>query len=201
MTPEAALQHPRWKMGQKITVDSATLMNKGLEVIEAHWLFGIEAERIEVLIHPQSVVHAMVEFKDGSVIAQLSVPDMRLPVARALAYPERLDTVVPRLDLAEVGALTFERPDMERFPCLRFAYGALETGGTMPAVLNAANEVAVEAFLRRRLGFSHIPCVIAETMEAHVSREASCLDEVLAADAWARDYAHTALAKHQREKA
>lgn len=201
VTPEAALRHPRWKMGQKVTVDSATLMNKGLEVIEAHWLFGIEAARIEVLIHPQSIVHAMVEFKDGSLIAQLSVPDMRLPIARALAYPERLETVVPRLDLAEVKTLTFERPDVERFPCLHYAYEALETGGTMPAVLNAANEVAVEAFLSRRTSFANISSVIRETMDAHVSRKASCLEEVLTADAWARGYARSTLAKHKGERA
>ncbi len=200
VTPEAALRHPRWKMGEKVTVDSATLMNKGLEVIEAHWLFGIEAGRIEVLIHPQSIVHAMVEFKDGSLLAQLSVPDMRLPIARALAYPERLETVVPRLDLAEVKTLTFERPDIGRFPCLHCAYEALEAGGTMPAVLNAANEVAVEAFLSRRTSFANISCVIRETMDAHVSRKVSCLDEVLTADAWARGYTRAALAKRHGEK-
>jgi len=167
MTPADALKHPSWSMGRKITVDSATLMNKGLEVIEARYLFGVEPESIEVLIHPQSVVHSMVEFRDGSLLAQLSVPDMRGAIAYALSYPERLDAVVPSLDLAAVGSLTFRRPDLVSFPCLSYAFDALREGGTMPAVLNAANEAAVEAFLEGRIGFNDIPAIIKKTMDAH----------------------------------
>lgn len=167
MTPEDALRHPSWSMGRKITVDSATLMNKGLEVIEARYLFGVEPENIEVLIHPQSVVHSMVEFRDGSLLAQLSVPDMRGAIAYALSYPERFEAVMPSLDLAAMGSLTFGRPDLVSFPCLSYACEALREGGAMPAVLNAANEVAVEAFLEGRIGFNDIPAIIKKTMDAH----------------------------------
>ncbi len=186
VTPEEALNHPSWSMGRKITVDSATLMNKGLEVIEAHHLFGMKPEGIEVLVHPQSIVHSMVEFADGSCIAQLSVPDMRGAIAYALSYPERLEGVIERLELPALGKLTFERPDVERFPCLTYAYEALATGGTMPAVLNAANEVAVEGFLSRRIGFSDIPVIIKNTMNEHRREDLDGIEVVLKADSWAR---------------
>ncbi len=183
ITPEEALKHPRWRMGAKITVDSATLMNKGLEVIEAHFLFDLPYERIEVLIHPQSIVHSLVEFRDGSLLAQLSLPDMRLPIAYALAYPERLPLPYPRLSLTEIGGLTFEPPDPVRFPCLSLAYEAGRRGGFWPVALNAANEVAVEAFLSRRLRFDQIPRLIEETL-AHLSfsGKPGSLEEILEAD-------------------
>jgi 1-deoxy-D-xylulose-5-phosphate reductoisomerase len=186
VTPEQACAHPNWVMGRKISVDSATMMNKGLEVIEARWLFGIEPRAIEVVIHPQSIVHSLVEYVDGSLIAQLSNPDMRVPIAHALAYPERIASGARPLDLTAMKDLSFERPDERRFPCLRLAYAALERGGTAPAVLNAANEVAVEAFLARRLPFTGIARVIAETLDAVPAAEASALEAVLAADAQAR---------------
>lgn len=193
VTPEEALNHPSWSMGRKITVDSATLMNKGLEVIEAHHLFGVGPEGIEVLIHPQSIIHSMVEFTDGSCIAQLSVPDMRAAIAYALSYPERLDGVIEPLDLPVLGKLTFERPDLESFPCLSYAYEALRAGGTMPAVLNAANEVAVEGFLAGRVGFNDIPAIIKKTMDAHDKVSLSSIDAVLKADSWARGHAERLL--------
>ncbi|MFQ5895320.1 MAG: 1-deoxy-D-xylulose-5-phosphate reductoisomerase [Nitrospinota bacterium] len=189
VSPAEALRHPNWKMGPKITVDSATLMNKGLEVIEAHWLFGVGADRIEVLIHPQSIVHSMVEFVDGTLLAQLSVPDMRIPIAHALAHPERLPNRLPRLDLAAVKTLTFEAPDMERFPCLPLAFQALREGGTMPAVLNAANEVAVRAFLGEEVGFAEIATTIQATLDLHRPAPVDDLEAVLEADSWARDAA------------
>jgi 1-deoxy-D-xylulose-5-phosphate reductoisomerase len=173
-------------MGRKISVDSATMMNKGLEVIEARWLFDLAPERIEVVIHPQSVVHALVEYADGSVIAQLSNPDMRVPIANALAYPERIESGAQPLDLASIRSLSFEKPDLVRFPCLGLAYAALRAGGTAPAVLNAANEIAVEAFLAGRLRFTGIAEVIAETLEAVPARPAEGLDEIMEADARAR---------------
>ncbi len=187
--PDDALRHPTWQMGRKITIDSATLMNKGLEVIEAHWLFGVPASRIDVLVHPQSIVHSMVELIDGSTIAQLGVTDMRLPIQYAFSYPERWETPLPPLDLATAGALEFLAPDLERFPCLSLAYRALDAGGTMMVVLNAANEVAVDAFLAGRLPFPAIARVIEGTMSAHDVQEAGTLDEVRAADRWARDQA------------
>ncbi|HWM43275.1 MAG TPA: 1-deoxy-D-xylulose-5-phosphate reductoisomerase [Burkholderiales bacterium] len=190
VTPEQACAHPNWVMGRKISVDSATMMNKGLEVIEARWLFDLPAERIEVVIHPQSVVHALVEYADGSVIAQLSNPDMRVPIANALAYPERIDSGAQTLDLASIRSLSFEKPDLVRFPCLQLAYAALRAGGTAPAVLNAANEVAVEAFLAGRLRFTGIAEVSAETLEAVPARAAEDLGEILEADARARREAH-----------
>jgi 1-deoxy-D-xylulose-5-phosphate reductoisomerase len=186
VTPEQACAHPNWVMGRKISVDSATMMNKGLEVIEARWLFEVEPERIEVLIHPQSIVHSMVEYVDGSVIAQLSNPDMRVPIAHALAYPERIASGARPLDLAAMSALSFERPDHERFPCLGLAYAALRAGGSAPAVLNAANEIAVEAFLARRLPFTAIPRVIEETLAAIPGTDADSLEALMQADAAAR---------------
>ena len=186
ITPEEACAHPNWVMGRKISVDSATLMNKGLEVIEASWLFGMPADRIEVLVHPQSVIHSMVEYADGSVIAQLGTPDMRTPIAYALAWPERIDGGAPRLDLRALGALEFAAPDLARFPCLGYAYDALAAGGTAPAVLNAANEVAVAAFLDRRLAFADIARVNAEVMAALPAAPLHSLDDALEADRVAR---------------
>jgi 1-deoxy-D-xylulose-5-phosphate reductoisomerase len=186
VTPAQACAHPNWVMGRKISVDSATMMNKGLEVIEAHWLFDVAASAIEVVIHPQSIVHSLVEYVDGSLIAQLSNPDMRVPIAYALAYPERIASGARPLDLAALKELSFERPDERRFPCLRLAYRALERGGSAPALLNAANEVAVDAFLAGRLSFTGISRVIADTLDAVPAAAAADLDAVMAADAQAR---------------
>ncbi|MBI4987466.1 MAG: 1-deoxy-D-xylulose-5-phosphate reductoisomerase [Rhodocyclales bacterium] len=199
VTPDQACAHPNWVMGRKISVDSATMMNKGLEVIEAHWLFNAPRERIEVVVHPQSVIHSMVEYADGSVIAQLGNPDMRTPIAYALAYPERIQAGVEPLDLCRIGTLDFERPDFMRFPCLRLAYDALERGGNAPAVLNAANEVAVEAFLDRRLAFTRIPAVIEQTLASVSWEEIATLEDVLAADAAGREAArrHAAVPRRQ----
>jgi 1-deoxy-D-xylulose-5-phosphate reductoisomerase len=190
ITVADALQHPTWQMGTKITVDSATLMNKGLEVIEAHWLFGLPSERIRVLIHPQSIVHALVAFRDGSVKAQLAVPDMRIPIAYALSYPHRHPLPVERLDLGAVGCLEFEPPDEERFPCLRLARQALEAGGTMPAVLNAANEVAVAAFLQGAIRFVDIPQLIERALEAFPQLPEPTLEQVLEIDRQVRQFVH-----------
>ncbi len=192
VTPEDALRHPTWSMGPKITIDSATLMNKGLEVIEARWLFDASPDRIDVVVHPQSVVHSLVELRDGSMIAQLGVTDMRLPIQYAFSYPERWRARLPALDLTACGPLDFQSPDTDRFPCLGLAYDALQAGAGFPAVLNAANEVAVAAFLERRLPFTGIPRVIEETLAAavqHVPAELAALDEVRALDAWARRFA------------
>jgi 1-deoxy-D-xylulose-5-phosphate reductoisomerase len=189
VTPDEALRHPTWQMGRKITIDSATLMNKGLEVIEAHWLFGVGPDRIEVVIHPQSIVHSMVELVDGSVIAQLGVTDMRLPIQYACSYPDRWDGALPSLDLSKAGRLEFHPPDHERFPCLGLAYQALRADGTLAVVLNAANEVAVAAFLDGRLGFTSIPTVIERTMNAHRVEGVSTVETVRRADSWARAYA------------
>ena len=186
VTPEQACAHPNWVMGRKISVDSATMMNKGLEVIEAHWLFGVPSERIEVLIHPQSIVHSLVEYVDGSVIAQLSNPDMRVPIAHALAHPERIASGARPLDLAAMRNLAFEAPDLQRFPCLQLAYEALRAGGTAPAILNAANEVAVAAFLAGRMPFTTIASVIEETLDSVGATPADSLAQVLEADAVAR---------------
>ena len=186
----AALQHPTWRMGRKVTIDSATLMNKGLEVIEAHWLFGVSADQIDVVIHPQSIVHSMVEFIDGSVIAQLGITDMRLPIQYACSYPERWPAAsLPMLDLTQCGRLDFHAPARDRFPCLDLAYRALRTGGTLPVVLNAANEVAVEHFLDGRLGFTAISRVIKETLDAHDVQEITTLQMVRRVDNWARECA------------
>jgi 1-deoxy-D-xylulose-5-phosphate reductoisomerase len=186
VTPDQACAHPNWVMGRKISVDSATMMNKGLEVIEARWLFDLEPQRIEVVIHPQSIVHSMVEYVDGSVIAQLSNPDMRVPIAHALAYPERIASGARSLDLAAMQSLSFERPDHARFPCLPLAYEALRAGGTAPAALNAANEVAVAAFLGGRLPFTAIPRVIEATMNAVSGSASMSLESIMEADALAR---------------
>ena len=191
VTPDQACAHPKWVMGRKISVDSATMMNKGLEVIEAHWLFGAPADRIEVLIHPQSVIHSMVSYVDGSVLAQLGNPDMRTPIANALAWPERIESGVAQLDLAQVATLQFERADMQRFPCLQLAYDALRAGGTAPALLNAANEVAVQAFLDLRIGFRQIDKVVAHVIETVPHGAASCIETVLEQDRLARACAET----------
>lgn len=191
--PAQALKHPTWRMGAKITIDSATLMNKGLEVIEARWLFDIPPDRIDVVIHRQSIVHSMVEYRDGSVIAQMGIPDMRGPLAYALNYPERLPLGLPSLDLTKVKSLTFEPPDLKNFPCLGYAREALETGGTMPAVLNAANEVAVGAYLSGRIGFLEIARLIRKTMDGHAPQAAKSLEDVLEADRWGRERALKAI--------
>jgi len=196
VTPKQALKHPNWKMGAKITIDSATLMNKGLEVIEARWLFDTPPSRIEVLIHPQSVIHSMVEYVDGSVIAQLGIPDMRAPLSYALSHPERLALELQPLNLTEIGQLTFMTPDEKRFPCLGYAYEAIRVGGTLPAVLNAANEEAVNAFLKERIKFLDIGKVIRKTMDAYHPTEPKTLEHILEADAWARKRAQQAMAKN-----
>jgi 1-deoxy-D-xylulose-5-phosphate reductoisomerase len=183
-----ALQHPTWRMGRKITIDSATLMNKGLEVIEARWLFGIRADQIDVVIHPQSVVHSMVELVDGSIIAQMGVTDMRLPIQYAFSYPDRWPAPLPALDLARAGRLDFDAPDTRAFPCLTLAYRALEGERSLAVVLNAANEVAVEAFLEGRLPFPSIPSVIEQTMDAHQPAQVATIREVRTVDRWAREY-------------
>ena len=193
VTPEQACAHPNWVMGRKISVDSATMMNKGLEVIEARWLFDVRSQAIEVVIHPQSIVHSLVEYVDGSLIAQLSNPDMRVPIAHALGYPERIASGATPLDLTAMKQLSFERPDERRFPCLRLAYAALERGGTAPAVLNAANEVAVEAFLARRLPFTGIARVISDALDAVPTGDATSLETVMAADDAARRVASSRL--------
>jgi 1-deoxy-D-xylulose-5-phosphate reductoisomerase len=194
VTPDEACAHPNWSMGRKISVDSATMMNKGLEVIEAHWLFGAPRDAIEVVIHPQSVIHSLVEYVDGSVLAQLGHPDMRTPIAQALAAPDRIDVGVARLDLAKLGALSFEKPDLERFPCLSLAYGALASGGSAPIVLNAANEIAVGAFLAEHARFPDIAATCAEALERLPARTIGSLTDALGADAEARRMACELLA-------
>jgi 1-deoxy-D-xylulose-5-phosphate reductoisomerase len=189
VTPEEACNHPNWKMGPKISVDSATMMNKGLEVIEACWLFGVKPDDIEVVIHKQSIIHSMVEYIDGSVLAQMGNPDMRTPIANALAWPERIDSAVDRLNLYEIGQLDFEPVDNQRFPCLSLAYEAIRTGGTGPAVLNAANEVAVEAFLSRSIRYTNIHDVIEKTLASTDIKEVNDLNDVIEADRAARDFA------------
>jgi 1-deoxy-D-xylulose-5-phosphate reductoisomerase len=186
VTPEEAVAHPNWVMGRKISVDSATMMNKGLEVIEAHWLFGAAASQIEVVIHPQSVIHSMVAYVDGSVLAQLGNPDMRTPIAHALAYPDRIVSGVEPIDLAKISQLAFERPDFQRFPCLKLAYDALEAGGTAPAILNAANEIAVQAFLDGRIGFRKIDQIIARVMDCLPHVEVSDIGALMEQDRAAR---------------
>jgi 1-deoxy-D-xylulose-5-phosphate reductoisomerase len=194
-TREQALNHPNWKMGDKITIDCATLMNKGLEVIEAKWLFDYEADAIAVVVHPQSIVHSMVELVDGSIIAQLGVTDMRHAIQYALTFPTRKPTELAPLDFARLSNLTFETPDLERFPCLNLAYEALKKGGTMPAVLNAANEIAVQAFLDGKIGLSQIPRIIESVMNEHETQAVSSLEVVLETDAWARNRAIMKLEK------
>jgi 1-deoxy-D-xylulose-5-phosphate reductoisomerase len=188
-TKAEALKHPTWNMGRKISIDSATMMNKGLEIIEAHWLFGVPADRVRVVVHPQSTIHSMVEFEDGSLVAQLGVTDMRLPIQYALTYPERVGTDLPPLDLDSPLSLDFHPPDRERFPAIGLAYRALEMGGTAPATLNAANEVAVEAFLHDRIGFLSIAEILAETLSRLETRAAGDLETVLEADLRAREEA------------
>ena len=197
VTPEQACAHPNWDMGQKISVDSATMMNKGLEVIEAHWLFEAPPEKIQVVIHPQSVIHSMVAYVDGSVIAQLGNPDMRTPIAHAMGYPDRIESGVSALDMFKVAHLDFEEPDFKKFPCLGLAYQALAAGGNMPAVLNAANEIAVESFLKRRMPFTAIPFMIEHVMKTMRQEEMSTLDDVLRTDEQARDAAQNWLANLQ----
>ena len=193
ITPEQAVAHPNWSMGRKISVDSATMMNKGLEVIEAHWLFGASASQIEVVIHPQSVIHSMVAYADGSVLAQLGNPDMRTPIAHALAYPERIDSGVDAIDLARIGQLEFRQPDRVRFPRLQLAFDALQVGGSAPAVLNAANEIAVQAFLDNQISFSKISTLIAETLSRVPAASVDTLESLLAQDSKARDQARALL--------
>lgn len=193
VTADRALRHPNWNMGNKVTIDSATLMNKGLEVIEAKWLFGVNYSKIEVVVHPQSIIHSAVEFLDGSVIAQLGLPDMRLPIQYALTYPDRVPGAVSKLKFTDLQELTFEPPDLERFPSLRLAYEAGRAGGTMPAVLNAANEVAVESFLAGNLSFRNIPFVVESVMEKHEPVSRPELAEIIAADNWARELAKNIL--------
>lgn len=193
ISPEEALAHPTWNMGQKVTIDSATLMNKGFEVIEAHWLFGLPVSQIDVVIHPQSIIHSMVEFVDGSIMAQLGVPDMRLPIQYALTYPDRIEAEWPRLDLTRPWELTLLPPDQEKFPCLKLAYRAGHTGQTLPTVLSTADEIAVDAFLNARIRFAEIPDLIADTMHAHHPEQAAdspglSLESIVHADAWTRRY-------------
>jgi 1-deoxy-D-xylulose-5-phosphate reductoisomerase len=188
-----ACKHPVWSMGAKISVDSATLMNKGLELIEAHHLFPVGAERLDVIIHPQSVVHSMVEYVDGSVLAQLGTPDMRIPIAYAMAWPERIATPAARLDLAAIGRLEFEAPDLERFPCLALAWDALRAGGSAPCILNAANEIAVAAFIAGQASFLDIDRIVAATLDEVAAGPVGSLEEVVAIDGRARDVARSYL--------
>jgi 1-deoxy-D-xylulose-5-phosphate reductoisomerase len=196
VTPDQACAHPRWRMGRKISVDSATMMNKGLEMIEAHWLFGLAPDQIEILVHPESIVHSLVEYADGSVLAQLGNPDMRTPIAHALAWPDRVSAGVATLDLARIGALTFTAPDPERFPCLALARTALASGGTAPATLNAVNEIAVEAFLERGIGFLDIAGVCAEALHALPAKPLSALEDALEADRAGRALARELVNRH-----
>jgi 1-deoxy-D-xylulose-5-phosphate reductoisomerase len=198
ITPQDALRHPNWSMGSKITIDSATLMNKGLEVIEARWLFDVDFQRIKVVVHPQSIVHSMVVYQDGAVIAQMGVPDMKGAIAYGLSHPRRLPLDVPAPDFAHIGQLTFEAPDLERFPCLTLAYRAGEQGGTLPAVLNAANEVAVAAFLDKRLPFMGIYPIIDQTLNHHPGKNGADLGQLIEADRWARETAHALIRQQER---
>jgi 1-deoxy-D-xylulose-5-phosphate reductoisomerase len=186
VTPEQACAHPNWDMGRKISVDSATLMNKGLEVIEARWLFNARPDQIEVLVHPQSIVHSMVSYRDGSVIAQLGTPDMRTPIANVLTWPERIDAGVDHLNLAQINDLSFHEPDLDRFPCLALAFRAMETGDSAPATLNAANEIAVECFLEGRIGFTSIPALVEDVMNDVPVTALNSLADVMAQDRLAR---------------
>jgi len=200
ITPEEALAHPTWAMGKKISIDSATMMNKGLEVIEAMHLFGVPHHQIEVVIHPQSIVHSMVAFCDGSVMAQLGVPDMRTAISYALSWPERLPLGLPVPDFAAIGALAFERPDMEKFPCLKLAYRACEIGGTLPCVLNGANETAVEAFLDKRLSFVQIPELIEYTINAHDMTKNPDIEAIMKADQWSRQTAEDWIVQREENR-
>lgn len=189
ITAADALKHPNWSMGQKISIDSATLMNKGLEVMEAKWLFGVETDQIEVLVHPQSILHSAVEYEDGAIMAQMGEPDMKVPIQYALTYPKRVKSPFPKVDFAQRSCLTFEAPDMETFPCLQLAYRALEVGGTLPAVLNGANEIAVARFLSGEISFLQISALIERTMNAYTVKYEYDLNDLLEADDWARDFA------------
>ena len=197
VTLAQALKHPTWSMGQKITIDSATMFNKGLEMIEAHWLFGLPMRQVDVVVHPQSIVHSLVEFIDGSVLAQLSVTDMCFPIQYAVTYPERMPSGLPPLDLAKLGTLSFEQPDEKRFPALRLAREAGEQGGTLPGVLNAANEVAVEAFLAERISFPRIWGMVEEVMKKHRTEKEPSLEAIIDADRWARGEAKSRLEKQK----
>ena len=197
VTVAQALKHPTWSMGKKITIDSATMFNKGLEMIEAHWLFGLPMKQVEVVVHPQSIVHSMVEFIDGSVLAQLSVTDMCFPIQYAVTFPERMPSGLPPLDLAKLGSLTFEAPDEKRFPALRLAREAGEAGGTLPGVFNAANEVAVEAFLAEQISFPRIWGMVEEVMQKHTTLSSPDLDAIIEADRWARSEAKVRLEKRK----
>jgi len=198
VTVKEALNHPHWEMGKKVTIDSASMMNKGLEVIEAHWLFDIPVEKIAVQIHPQSVVHSMVEYIDGSIVAQMGITDMRIPISYALSFPQRLPLNLPPLDLPQRGALTFSSPDPERFPCLRLAYRSIEIGETMPAILNAANEVAVNAFLEGSLKFTEIPLLLQRMMEEHEVKRVQTIEDILRADHWAREKAKAIISEGRK---
>ena len=193
MTKNQALKHPNWSMGRKISIDSSTLMNKGLEVIEAKWLFGVEHDQIDVLVHPQSIIHSMVQFDDSSVIAQLGCPDMRLPIQYALTYPNRNKNDFERLDLAKLATLTFENPDLETFPCLKLAYDTLKMGGTYSAALNSANEVLVNEFLNDKIGFYDIPYYIEDILEKHESISNPSIEDILEVDRWSREYIQKAI--------
>lgn len=195
VTLAEALNHPNWDMGRKITIDSATLMNKGLEVIEAFWLFNVPLEKIDVVIHPQSIIHSMVSFIDGSVIAQMSVPDMKGPISYALSYPERFGDILPPLDLAKIGELTFHEPDLKKYPAIKLTYDALEAGGTMPCVLNAANETAVDAFLNESISYTDITSVVAETMDRHTIVAGDTIEEIVGVSDWAKQQAEDIIKK------
>jgi 1-deoxy-D-xylulose-5-phosphate reductoisomerase len=197
VTPDQALAHPNWDMGRKISIDSATMMNKGLEVIEACWLFDVPVEKIRVVVHPESIVHSLVEYIDGSVMAQLGIPDMRIPIAYALSYPERIPLNLSRLSLSECGKLSFEKPDYDRFPALGLAFRVMEEGGVKPAVLNAANEVAVAAFLDEQIGFTDITAIVASTLDCFAPGDDLDLDAILAADRKAREIAEKEVAQRQ----
>jgi len=193
VTPAQTLKHPTWNMGRKISIDSATLMNKGLEAIEAKWLFGLRMDQISILIHPQSIIHSMVEYKDGSILAQLGTPDMITPISYALSYPHHIETSLPPLQLDDIGTLSFAKPDTEKFRCLHLALKAAEMGGSMPAVLNGANEIAVDSFLAGKIGFLQISLLIEKTIEAHKTFSIKTIEDVIEADAWARNYARKQL--------
>jgi 1-deoxy-D-xylulose-5-phosphate reductoisomerase len=195
VTPELALNHPNWVMGAKITIDSATLMNKGLEVIEAHWLFNAKPSQIEVVVHPQSIIHSMVEYVDGSILAQLGNPDMRTPIAYALGYPKRIESGVASLNLLEIAKLEFEAPDTKRFPCLQLAYDALQFGGTAPAILNAVNEIAVAAFLNKQIHFLDISSMISKALDSIKSTSVTSLEQLIEVDSEARRFAQNSLVK------
>jgi len=198
ITVNEALNHPNWDMGNKITIDSATMMNKGLEVIEAKWLFNLSSDQIDILIHPQSIVHSMVEYKDGAMIAQLGIPDMTIPISYALSYPRHIENSLPPLELDKIGILSFEKPDLNKFRCIKLAYEALEVGGSMPAVMNAANEIAVESFLNRKIGFLDIPAVIEKVMSIHKSFATDDILSIIKIDRWARNVANNIIENIKR---